>query len=209
MRRLALLLSMIATAALLAACGGNDSDDPGSGAHNGADTTFTQHMIIHHRQAIEMADLAPTRPGDGRVETLVDQIRTAQTPQITTMTSWLKAWGQATEPAQDDAGDDRSMPGPAGHDHVMPNAGTTPAEPMGTMDGMMSDLAMTTLRNTSGTAFDRMFLTMMIEHHQGALAMASRELRDGVNPAARSLATDIKSAQTSEITRMRELLKGI
>lgn len=74
------------------------------------------------------------------------------------------------------------------------------------MPGMMSSEDMNNLMNASGAEFDQMFLTMMIEHHKGAIKMAQTEQAEGMFPDAISLAETIQKAQTEEITTMQELL---
>jgi len=182
------------TAALLAAsllavpaCGSNDEAGADAG-HNDADVTFAQQMIPHHEQAVEMAELASTRAESQEVKDLAAVIEAAQAPEIETMTGWLDSWGE------DVSGDDMS-----GMDH----GGDMSMEDMG---GMMSEQEMGELESASGADFDRMFLTMMIEHHEGAIEMAATEQEDGEYPDAISLAEDIESTQTEEIATMKELL---
>ena len=75
------------------------------------------------------------------------------------------------------------------------------------MAGMMTDADMAALTKASGAAFDRMFLTMMIKHHEGAITMAKDEQAKGSATPAKTLAGTIITAQTSEISAMRGLLK--
>ncbi len=150
-----------------------------SAAFNDADVTFAQDMIPHHRQAVSMADLADTRASSQEVKDLAAQIKAAQDPEITKMTGWLKNWNQPTQ-----------MSG------------------MNSMDmaGMMSDTQMSDMTAASGAEFDSMFLTMMIEHHKGAIEMANTEISDGKNPEAIALAKAIVKAQQAEIETMQALL---
>ena len=74
------------------------------------------------------------------------------------------------------------------------------------MPGMMSDEQLSQLTGATGAEFDRMFLEMMIVHHQGAVRMAETELADGANPDAKALAESIKTSQTAEIATMQQLL---
>jgi uncharacterized protein (DUF305 family) len=180
---------------VLSACGaGSDhSSMPGMGAtsaapagsataaFNDADVAFAQHMIPHHQQAVAMAALADSRATDAEVKKLAAQIRTAQDPEIATMTGWLQAWGQPTDPGGMDMGHD-------------------------TMPGMMSDDAMKKLESLSGTEFDKEFLNMMIEHHQGAIDMAKDEASGGSNPDAKALAQQITTSQQAEIDTMKQIL---
>jgi uncharacterized protein (DUF305 family) len=74
------------------------------------------------------------------------------------------------------------------------------------MDGMMSDADMTKLGGMNGAAFDTMWLTMMITHHQGAVTMSQTELTAGASTDAKALATKIITAQNAEIAEMKKLL---
>ncbi|MGH1562496.1 DUF305 domain-containing protein [Mumia sp. DW29H23] len=198
-RRAAALISVVAFGLGVSACG---TDDPGSSGehgghgsaqsdgsddateaadHNDADVTFAQQMIPHHRQAVEMAGLAPSRAGS-EVTDLAARISAAQDPEIATMTSWLEEWGEEV-PAED-----------SGHaDH-------------GGTEGMMSAEDMTALAGLSGDAFDEAFLTMMIEHHEGAITMAEGVLGDGKSADVADLAQQISDAQRAEVDEMQDML---
>ena len=173
-----------------------------AGPHNQADITFAQMMLVHHQGAIAMADLAPTRASSPAVKALAVKIKAAQTPEIKEMSGWLAAWAPSTDmngmpmTTSSDA-----MGGMSGMTHA---AGTTAAMP-----GMMSDALMSQLTAASGTAFDKLFLQLMITHHQGALTMANTEETTGQNPAALALANSIITSQTAEIATMQDLLKGL
>lgn len=203
-RRLATVTAAAALAAGLV-LSGCDSDDtsapPGtspatstevpataeSGAHNAADVAFAQQMIPHHRQAVAMSQMARSHATTSDVKALADHIEKAQEPEIRTMTGWLRAWGEAVPDGMHD-----------------PGMGDT----NGTMPGMMSDRRVTDLDRASGRTFDTMFLTMMIEHHEGAIDMAKAEKQKGAYGPAKDLADQIIKAQTAEITQMREILRG-
>lgn len=159
-----------------------------SAAHNDQDVAFATGMIPHHGQAIEMADMALASAQSGEVKTLAQQIKDAQDPEIQTMSSWLQEWGQPVpDPTAAAEGE-----GHMGH---------------GSMDGMMSQQQMTELHQAQGESFDRMWLQMMIEHHQGAVTMSQQEIDSGENPAAVQLAEQIISGQQAEIQHMQQLLK--
>lgn len=151
--------------------------------HNQADITFASSMVPHHQQAIEMADLALVQASSGEVRRLATQIKAAQGPEIASMTGWLTGWGAA--------------PMPSGHD--MGGMG---------MDGMMTAQEMSALKDESGTAFDRMWLQMMIRHHEGAVSMARTQLSEGRDPGAKTLARAVIDGQTKEIATMAGLLKA-
>lgn len=189
MRRRFFVLLAAGLIGLVAGCGSsNSSRDSGShpsantSAHNSVDVEFAQMMIPHHEQAIEMAALVATRAGSGAVKSLATDIDGAQGPEITTMTGWLKAWGQPTS----------HMGGMhMGH---------------GSMPGLMSNEDMSILKTLTGKAFDKQFLTMMVSHHRGAILMAQKEKKDGKNSEAVALAKRIATSQAAQITEMRKLL---
>jgi uncharacterized protein (DUF305 family) len=158
----------------------------GTSAHNKADVTFAQSMILHHKQAIEMADMGE-KASNTDVKTLAEKIKSVQQPEIEKMSTWLSAWGEP-------------MPSEAAGGHGMP--GMSDSE----MPGMMTDKDMASLKNAKGAAFDTMFLEMMIEHHQGAVAMANTQQQQGQNADAKALAETIKTDQSAEIKQMESLL---
>lgn len=186
-RKVVVLALGLAAALTLSAC--FSSDDDASKNHNAQDVTFAKDMIPHHGQAVEMAKLADSRAQTPRVKALADQIEGAQQPEIDQMNGWLKAWGESTvdpsAPADEHAGHGSSMP------------------------GMMSAADMTKLSSASGTAFDRMFLQMMIDHHKGAIEMSKTETDKGKDTQAKALAESIATSQQAEITEMEKLLTEI
>lgn len=190
MKRTLMSITFAVVAALtVAGCGSdtdsNDSTDSSSAQFNDADVTFAQSMIPHHEQAVEMATMAQERASSPEVKQLAEKIAAAQGPEIDTMTGWLEDWGQ-------DISSEDSMGG-------MDHSG-------GDMSGMMSDDDMESLGAATGAEFDQMFLTMMIEHHTGAIEMAKTEQQDGENPDAIALAEKIEADQTAEIAQMQDLL---
>lgn len=154
-----------------------------------ADVAFVQMMIPHHRQALEMAALAPDRAASDEVLALASRIDAAQAPEILLMAQWLGEEGVAVPLA----GDDPAMwdHGQHGHDGMV---------------GMLSPADMARLADASGSTFDRLFLTGMIAHHQGALEMARAELAGGTSARVLELADDVNAGQAAEIARMRALL---
>jgi uncharacterized protein (DUF305 family) len=160
---------------------------------NDADVRFAQMMIPHHQQAIAMADLAADRAQSPDVKTFAQQIKSEQAPEIQTLTGFLQSWGAAV-PTENGA--------MGGMDHGdMIHSSPAP------MPGMMASEQMGQLSSASGTAFDRMFLQMMIAHHQGAVADAQQEQSEGVNQQAKALASHIVTAQSQEINHMQQLLQ--
>lgn len=192
MKRTLMSITLAVVAALTVAGCGSDTDSNGStgstessdAQFNDADVTFAQQMIPHHEQAVEMATMAQERASSPEVKQLAAKIEAAQGPEIDTMAGWLEDWGQ--EAPSDSMG---------GMDH----SGSD-------MSGMMSDEDMESMGAATGTEFDQMFLTMMIEHHTGAIEMAQAEQQDGENPDAIALAEKIEADQTAEIAQMEDLL---
>lgn len=192
------------TVASASAAGSSTTSAPAQ-AYNNADVMFTQHMIPHHQQAIEMSDIILSKQGiDPRVVTLANQIKAAQGPEIQQMQNWLSQWGVPAMPMTPGGGMDdmpgnggmTGMPGMPGHD--MPG--------MGMGGGMMSDDDMAALRNAQGVAASKLFLTQMIEHHQGAITMSQNEIGSGQYPATVALAKSIAESQQKEIDAMNGIL---
>ncbi|GGQ77159.1 lipoprotein [Couchioplanes caeruleus subsp. azureus] len=163
------------------------SASAGASTSNDADVTFAQSMIEHHRQAIEMAEMADGRAADAEVKDLATKVMAAQQPEIDTMTQWLTAWGKPT-----------ALPSMGGHgtDHS-------------SMPGMMSEKDMAKMRDAKGAAFDKQFLTMMIAHHEGAVEMSQQETAQGSNPEAKALAQKIITDQQAEIATMKKILERL
>ncbi|MEV0300951.1 DUF305 domain-containing protein [Streptomyces prasinus] len=196
-RRTAAVAAAGAAALVLAACGGDDgssaaghgghstataSASTSQGQHNAADVAFAKGMIPHHRQAVEMADLAPERAQSAEVKKLAADIKKAQDPEIKTLSGWLTSWGE-------------EVPADGAMDHSMHG-----------MDGMMTAEEMTELENASGKAFDTAFMEMMIKHHEGAVEMAKTEQADGAYAPATKMAEEIIASQSAEIEQMNQLL---
>ena len=143
------------------------------------DVEFAQMMIPHHEQAVEMADLALANDtASPEVKALAGQIKAAQDPEIQTMQGWLSQWGASQSSGSMDHGS----------------------------GGMMSDDDMSSLMGASGPEFNQMWLTMMIEHHEGAVEMAQDVLATTSNPEVEKLATAVVEGQEKEITTMKGML---
>jgi len=151
--------------------------------HNDADVEFAQQMIPHHQQAVQMLALAQ-QTAEPEVQRLAARIKDAQGPEITQMSGWLRDWDEPVTTGM------QGMPGM--------NHGSS---------GMMTGRQLKGLQATKGTAYDRMWLRMMIAHHRGAITMAKTEIAEGEFPDAVRLARTIVKAQTAEIDEMQEMLK--
>ncbi|WP_405740269.1 DUF305 domain-containing protein [Streptomyces sp. NBC_00028] len=146
---------------------------------NAADVSYARMMIVHHTQALEMTELAPERAESTKVKKLAERIAAAQGPEIDAMESWLTSYGKDTKDAT--------------HEHAA-------------MPGMASEAQMKKLKAAKGKAFDQLFLTLMITHHEGALTMATDVKGQGNNIRVEEMADDVVAQQTSEISRMRDML---
>lgn len=185
------------------------SPDADPAAHNEADISFAQGMIVHHRGALEMSALAADRAGSDAVRQLADRIEAAQTPEIDLMTGWLQAWSAPVPTGMampaDTSASAAAGTSSMGHDmsgHDMAGGDAAGHDAM----GMMSDADMAALAAASGADFDRRFLELMIVHHEGAVAMSQTELTDGQSTEALALSRAIIDSQTAEIAEMRGLL---
>ena len=196
-----------AALAISAGCsgGGSGSEQSGQGAstsvtaesstneHNDADAMFVAHMIPHHEQAVGMSDVVLAKQGiDPRVTDLATDIKAAQGPEIKQMQDWLGQWGNPPMPPM------ATQEGHGGHDmDGMSGDGM----------GMMSDEEMTALKNANGVEAGRLFLTGMITHHEGAIAMAQNEIEGGKFAPAVELARAIVKTQQQEIDTMKGILE--
>ncbi len=161
-----------------------------------ADVHFMTGMIGHHAQALVMAGLAPTHGASPAVQTLSARIINAQKDEIATMQHWLRDRGQPV-PEVNITGTTLIVHGP---DYAMH------------MPGMLTPEQIQELDDARGRDFDRLFLTYMIQHHQGAVTMVHGLF--GTNGAAQDgavfkLASDIQVDQITEIARMKLMLEAL
>ena len=142
-----------------------------------------------------MAELALAQTTDPNITQLAEDIKAAQDPEIAQMKAWLSAWGAPEQ-----------MDGATASDGSMDHSGMD----MGgmTSSGMMSDEDMQTLMAAKGADFDRMWLQMMIAHHQGAISMANQVLSTTSDAEVKQLAEAVVAGQTAEIATMQKLLAG-
>lgn len=142
---------------------------------------FAEMMIPHHQQAIDMSLIALERSDNESVKDLAQRIIDGQTPEIELMSTWI---------SHSESGGMMSGMGMPG------------------MGGMASDEEMAELGTLQSPDFDRQFLTLMIEHHEGALRMVHMIDDSRVDEVAQ-LADDIVRVQTEEIEEMNAMLRGL
>ncbi len=197
-RLAAAVLALLGSTALVA-CG--DDSEPGAAVpegadHNAADVRFVTEMIPHHAQALRMVDMAEGRDLTPEAEQLMADIEAAQAPEIEQMSRWLEEWDQPVP----DTSDGMGMMGGDGMD-------MDDMEHMGDMLGAMSEEALAELDGAEGTVFERMWLQMMIEHHEGAIEMSETELDEGEHQGTLDLAASIIESQRAEIDLMESMLE--
>ena len=149
-----------------------DSNPAASTGFNREDIMFMNMMIVHHDQAIEMAELAPNRTDNENILELSSNISEAQRTENEKMASWLRELGYQ-RPVR-------------GH----------------RMAGMASQEEMRRLENSSDREFDRLFAELMIRHHRGGIQMAQNFIRSGRNPELLELEKGMVRAQKAEIEKM-------
>src|SRR2546423_2008213 len=165
-------------------------------SYSKADIDFMGGMIHHHAQAIVMSRWAPTHGASPSILTLTERIINAQQDEIASMQRWLRGHGQPV-PEPDPHGMMMEMGGMK-HEMLMP--------------GMLTDAQMKQLDESRGKEFDTLFLTFMIQHHQGAVTMVNDLF--GTPGAAQEqsvfkMASDVFADQTTEIERMQKMLTAM
>ncbi|WP_439102997.1 DUF305 domain-containing protein [Congregibacter sp.] len=159
-------------------------------SYSPADVTFMQDMIPHHHQATQMAELVKDRTNNPALVDLADRINGTQADEIAFMQGWLAERGEG-------------VPKPSNHQAMHMHHD---------MAGMASPEQMAALAEAEGTDFDRMFLTLMIRHHDGAITMVE-DLMDqpgsAYDPVLYEFTNDISNDQAVEIERMNGMLVGL
>ncbi|MBW3629444.1 MAG: DUF305 domain-containing protein [Gemmatimonadetes bacterium] len=165
--------------------------------YTAADVHFMSGMIGHHAQAVAMASWAPTHGASPAVRTLAERIVNGQQDEIVTMQQWLRDRGQRVPEARASGTMLMTMNG-VEHEMQMP--------------GTLSEAQLQRLDQARGTEFDRLFLTFMIQHHRGAVAMVEELF--GTNGAGQDetvfkLASDVNVDQITELARMEKMLSNL
>ncbi|MGY1608590.1 DUF305 domain-containing protein [Geodermatophilus sp. SYSU D00700] len=194
----AVLLAVIAVA--LVALGGALAVGLGIGQEetptaDSVDAGFSRDMAVHHRQGVEMANLALERSTDPEVRRLAFDISSTQTNQAGRMEGWLSLWGLSRSGGDHMAwmGGEHAGHGASGADGAV-------------MPGMATEAELAQLRSLTGTAFDVEFLRLMTRHHQGGFDMAQYAAENAAEPAVRRLARSIADTQSAEVTTMVDML---
>ena len=200
MPRLHLALAGALTAVVVACTGGGGRTDsapapaPAPAPYTEADVHFMAGMIVHHAQAVLIAEWAPSHGASPAIRTVCERILVSQRDEIAFMQRWLAERGERV-PEADPSG--LEMPGT---DHPM------------TMPGMLTPAQLTELDAAHGAEFDRLFLTYMIQHHRGAVVMVEDLFsRPGAAQDGEvfRFAADVSADQLAEIDRMRRMLDAM
>jgi uncharacterized protein (DUF305 family) len=186
-----LMLAVVA----LASCSAAQQSQPaaarsGASAHVAADVRFMQRMIAHHAQALEMTRLVPARSRREDIGLLAARIEASQLEEIERMRRWLSRRGEA-------------FPKVDAHAAHQPGG-----SPVADMPGMASAEELARLAAATAAEFDRLFLQLMIRHHEGALTMVAELFATegaGREPEIFRFASDVDADQRAEIARMRRM----
>lgn len=170
-----------------------------------AEAGFSRDMQTHHNQGVELSFIIRDLTDNDEVRLLAYDIATTQGAQSGMMRGWLAAWGlpqASSEPSM------TWMTRPTlegeGHDHGSGDDAHKPGEPM---PGLATPEQIAELKTLDGVAAERMFLELMIAHHQGAIDMAEAVLDRSTNTTVRTFATGVVKAQQSEIDLMESMLE--
>ncbi|MDT0167326.1 DUF305 domain-containing protein [Actinotalea sp. AC32] len=163
------------------------------------DAGFARDMQDHHLQAVEMATLVREATDDPEIRSLALDIQLTQQHQAGQMYGWLESWGlpqNVREPAMA-----WMSAGEHGHDD---DAASLTAD--GLMPGMATRAELNELAGLEGADAERLFLTLMIDHHVAGVDMAEHAAQDAGEQVVRDLAASIARAQEAEITVLEDLL---
>ncbi len=178
-----LIATMAVVALALAGCGSSDAaapKAPAGGEHNEADTQFSLMMIPHHKQTIQIADLATKRGSAEPVKVVAAEIMSAEERDIQQMSGWLKGWGVPVPSADEHKGMD--------------------------MPGMLTDKDIKSLETAQGAAFDKLFLPMVAKHLENGVTMAKDVLKSGQHAETKALANKIVKEQEDQIKKVQALV---
>ena len=172
-------------------------------AEGSVEAGFARDMQTHHLQAVEMSSLVRDRTEDPEIRRLAYDISRTQQQQVGQMYGWLSVWGLPQASSQptmawmdDGAQDHTSMPG---MDSTAPGLDAR-------MPGMATAEQLAELQDAQGRKAERLYLELMIPHHQAGATMAQAILERTDHPVVTSLAQSIATSQTSEIDYMEDLL---
>jgi uncharacterized protein (DUF305 family) len=146
---------------------------------NETDAAFAAQLVSQHQQGLDLASLANSRSGRGELKALAQRFIDVHEPEIEQLSELLESWGQ--QPPED------------------------PGLDRGNRPGKITEAEMNTVTSRSGADFDKLFVQLMIRHHQGAIDIVATETAGGKNPRARELADKIGVSQQNEVTELKNV----
>jgi len=195
MRRSAIAAAVLGVAMLAGASGywvGRDRSGPVLPSSTSAEAGFARDMQVHHTQGVELAMLVRDRTSDPDVRRMAYDMATTQGHQAGQLYGWLAAWRLNQ----------------LGSEPPMTWMGHTGHGMSALMPGMATPAQVAELTAAAGADAERLFLTLMIAHHRGALEMSNAVLERSTNPTVLAFARAVLISQQSEIDLMTEMLRG-
>ena len=177
-----------------------------------ADAGFARDMQVHHRQAVEMSMIVRDETDDETLRAVAYDIVTTQQGQAGQMYAWLEEWGLPQSSSEPQMAWMAGASGDHGGMDMGSGAGGDEASmltPEGLMPGMATQAQLDELRAAEGEDAERLYLNLMIAHHEAGVDMAAAGAELGETEQVRSLATKIRSGQQAEIDLMESMLADL
>jgi uncharacterized protein (DUF305 family) len=193
--------ALVGVLALLAGCGGSDHErPPTTTAANGdkinqADVEFASDMVVHHAQALQLVTLLREHSDSADLTRIGEDLQTRLSPQNETLVGWLGEWG---EPIPETPLDHVYGGHADGDSDGLELSGDE-------MPGLLSTEQVEELEGLKGAAFDELWVELMTEHQEGAVAMAADLLEQGVFAPVRELAQTIAAEHRDAVAELEEL----
>ncbi|MEM1051268.1 MAG: DUF305 domain-containing protein [Pseudomonadota bacterium] len=194
----------------------DEASEIATASYTDADVRFMQGMSVHHQQAVTMSELVADRTNNEEVVTLAGKILSSQADEIEFMNAWLTERGEKTAflgGGHEGHAGHGDHSGHAGHaEHSAKEINGQIVVDHSQMSGMATQAQLAELATLEGTEFDRLFLTLMIAHHDGAIDMVDQLLDQpgsAADPVLFRFITDIENDQTAEIDAMDVILAGL
>jgi len=210
-KRVLAILAGIAVLALftLAFTAGRVSGGPSYPDTDSADAGFARDMQVHHNQAVEMSMIVRDAVTDETLRSIAYDIALTQQQQAGQMYAWLEEWGLPQSDAQPRMQWMAKSGGHSGMDMGSGDDAGSMLTPDGLMPGMATDAQLDELRAARGEDAERLYLTLMIRHHEAGVDMAAAGGDLAETDQVRALATKIQSGQRAEITVMQTMLDAL
>ncbi|MGH8828816.1 MAG: DUF305 domain-containing protein [Jiangellaceae bacterium] len=198
-RTVAAVVIAAVLAAVIGLFAGSRLGDRNTPSEISVDAGFARDMGVHLNQAVQMSALVSDRTDDPEVGSLAQDIMLTRQQQAGQMFAWLELWDL---PQSSSTPEMAWMTVHSGH-----GAPELPAEP-GSMPGMATQGQLGQLADASGRDAERLYLQLMIPHHEAGVAMAEFAADEADNDAVQHLAQTIVDAQNAELAVLRDLLSA-